>query len=73
MLLLSYAWSFATRGTAVRQEPLSCALSRVCSNSRPSSQRCCLTISSLLPLPFCFRLSQDQAFSSESASFAAQL
>ena len=53
MLLLSYARSFATWGTAVHQAPLSCALSRVCSNSRPSSQWCCLTISSLLPLSFC--------------------
>ena len=54
--LLSHIWLFTTPWNAVHQAPLSSSISRVCSNSRPLSWWCCLTIlSSAIPFSICFQ------------------
>ena len=54
--LLSHVWLFTTPWNAVHQAPLSSSISRVCSNSRPLSWWCYLTISSsAIPFSICFQ------------------
>ena len=53
--LLSHVWLFTTPWNAVHQAPLSSSISRVCSNSRPLSWWCCLTIFSAVLLFFRFQ------------------
>ena len=67
LLFSCYVMSmFATPWTVVHQAPLPSTVSWVCSNSRPLSWWCYLTISFLLPpSPFAFNLFQHQVFSSE--------